>query len=628
MKQSTHFRSSSREVARARTIDANMDSYTAALRQVAERHAELSTNAPSWLRNASQAASQPQPARADSIDSSSKGDAEPPPRPPPKSYLRSRPSFTQLEKVVEEAGFEDSISSSPVTSMSGTSLSSAADSVQTAIYQPKTETSAKSESASDSSGKYATRTDSRLTASGNSASNSSGDSYSGTEFTSSISTNSASPDGSDKAVSRYPRGGELKNFEPNASGRNKRLPNRAINDNANKASKQLPSTSTRSWQEPASSEEAAPAPIVPGESNADRVHNHDSLTSHLKSAAHNLASKLKSNHEEDVARPATDYQQPRIEAIDAIIAGLDPPRRGHGMYPDESSAPSSPARTRSYEASGKRSTQDRARPAPQTHETIRDGVPIQMRQKSGVWVESVEGAELTSTQDQQRNVPKGQPIAEREAEDIPEIEVPEDPWNNLPPYIRLEYTNDDANMPPQRPTTRSRKEQATASWAQNQAEIRDSRRSPESHRPEPASEHHSSSVVTPWAHARPQTQVRQRKNHNNVPAGAPFYYEQGRVRANGSHTNVNGSPLQTSNSGSMPARPSGSKSSPHTSLFTNVAGNASSSKLAGDDTNPEPGSDLQAKIAQSAAAIEQSIYGLPPARGRGQRSRFESIELV
>ena len=275
------------------------------------------------------------------------------------------------------------------------------------------------------------------------------------------------------------------------------------------------------------------------------------------------------------------------------------------------------------------------RPQPSVRETTRDGVPIRMRQRSGVWVENVEGADLSSTQDQQQNMPEGQPIAEREAEDVPEIQIPEDPWNNLPPYIWLENDNPgktSSNAP--RPATAQRRQQETEYWAREQVRFQNTGRPRRGHtRSKSGSDTRSAQRQSPSSstQTRPLTPHGRGNNFDLGPGIAPYYYEKGKLLQNKNHPaarhhsdDLTDKPSSRSSSD----KPSRSDSSPNTSLTTYRSRPSPSSKpveIKGDpDTFPP---HIQAKIAESAAAVEQLVYGLPrKERISARRFQIEGLD--
>jgi hypothetical protein len=73
------------------------------------------------------------------------------------------------------------------------------------------------------------------------------------------------------------------------------------------------------------------------------------------------------------------------------------------------------------------STSDETRPPVRQryYRSMRDGVPILMHQRSGVWVEAVEGVDLTTFNGNKTTDEDDEPLPVQEAEDVREIELPD-----------------------------------------------------------------------------------------------------------------------------------------------------------------------------------------------------------
>jgi hypothetical protein len=251
----------------------------------------------------------------------------------------------------------------------------------------------------------------------------------------------------------------------------------------------------------------------------------------------------------------------------------------------------------------------RARPVPRYHETTRDGVPILMHQTSGVWVETVEGVDLT-TKEKPRASTQHQsiPIPEIEAEEVREIVPFETQQPRLPvtQQRRVEQDQhrvlgDEATI--QRTTVsqssqagmKEERRRSTEKWAELQAQLgsRSQTSSEDSQRPP------DQRLRVPW----PATDCHPKKNaYVADPVVSPFWpnHQQSNSSGSAGKSSTNHNSTDSSSSGAA------SKDSSNTSPLPLKSRRPTDRHGQTVDRIP---SRVAKAIDESVASVEQAVYG-------------------
>ena len=200
-----------------------------------------------------------------------------------------------------------------------------------------------------------------------------------------------------------------------------------------------------------------------------------------------LATRLANGYDRGHTRPIPEEKHeaaqpaPRVMGIEGMIDSIGSSQQQAKPKVQHFSRPFSQAS--SYSGSDRSAAPTpihrNKRPAQeQYHETIRDGVPILMHQRSGVWVEAVDGVDLTSTQKGQ-DTDAADNIPELEAEDVKHIQL-QDPETVVTTFPQMRSSADgqskdsgySSGSAPNATATFTPGRGNTERWARDQAALR------------------------------------------------------------------------------------------------------------------------------------------------------------
>ena len=567
-----------------------MDSYATAIQAVVEQHGETRDAMPSWLKASNLPGSPTAPPSARF--------KEPPPVSPQKALLRGRPPFGTLENVAEEPAKEGGGARNLESSCDGDSARSESDSVETVVYKPAPE--AVVNGSSDSCAGE------RLNG--------------GRSGSSRPTTNAGSHDSVEAPMTKKKAAAQPQALR--TSGRDaKHLQNKPLPATPDARAPTSPRSrpSTSGSQTDAGLSPAAQLPHTPGGSTR--------------------ANALKTRENTRAAEP----RDAGFAAIEGMITSLGSrPHQGRPKPPGNSTPKKQLSNTTSAVMRPAKP------PAPEYRETERDGVPMVMRQKSDVWVETVGGVALTSSRQQQRNIRGDETIPEREAKDIRDIEISEDPREALPPHRQAKprRPNEQTSHYVQPPKGYQR-QQPTERWAKDQAaQPHDSNAvCNRCHRRQTAHKDGSRCVGSDHAeenNTTHDTRPRSRRTTSHPPhiytanpAVSPFWYSSSNNNNNASNASVGSNissnarrpnATSTPSSDSLTAATSASNVSPPGAVLPSGRTHRHQQQQQQQEQRQaykEISPEMEARIAESAASVEQTIYGA----GLRQKSNTRFQEL-
>lgn len=298
---------------------------------------------------------------------------EPPPVLPQKSLLKGRPAYGFLESVEEEAGSNVSLDAK---------RASMADSVQTVLYRPVTPGEGDTGGVKDLAG------------------GSGGSDQNGTASKTSSDESYETPESASRHSLESLSRTTIEDDESPASAGTDRRQNPDNGQRSLRRVAKLPEQNIHDLLAPPGTE-----PIT-SSSHTQRIGRNEQ-----QSRADQLALRkqpaTKNGKTSDVNIPTT-----RPEKLSSTTE-------------KHFSKPFSPHESEHDEPKTSSRSEKRPPVRARYYRTVRDGVPILMHQRSGVWVETVEGVDLTTFQGSQQRQEDPPPIPVQEAAEVRNIELPD-----------------------------------------------------------------------------------------------------------------------------------------------------------------------------------------------------------